>query len=179
MAARHPPPRLWLVTDERQGEALWPALNRLPPGAGILFRHYSLSPAERKALFARVQKIARRQRLLLILAGREKDARAWQAAGWHGKSFHRTRLIRTASAHNLRETRAAERARATLIFVSPVFETRSHPGGRTLGPVRFAMLARSTRLPVVALGGMNSKRARQLAGAYGWAAIDAWSSAPA
>jgi len=28
---------------------------------------------------------------------------------------------------------------------------------------------------VVALGGMNAGRARTLSGAYGWAAVDAWS----
>jgi thiamine-phosphate pyrophosphorylase len=40
--------------------------------------------------------------------------------------------------------------------------------------MRFTWLARQTRLPVIALGGMNERRARGLEGAYGWAAIDAW-----
>ena len=53
----HPPrlwhpkrlPRLWMMTDERQGDALWSALERLPRGAGVVFRHYSLPAAARRA----------------------------------------------------------------------------------------------------------------------------------
>jgi len=40
-----------------------------------------------------------------------------------------------------------------------------------------AKLAGQTSLPVVALGGMNAARAKGLSGAYGWAGIDAWTSA--
>ena len=75
-----------------------------------------------------------------------------------------------------RRRSTAERRGATLIFLAPVFPTRSHPEGRVLGPLRFAVLARQTRLPVIALGGMNAARAKRLgpAGIYGWAGIDAW-----
>jgi thiamine-phosphate pyrophosphorylase len=42
--------------------------------------------------------------------------------------------------------------------------------------MRFAALARATRLPVIALGGVDETRgAMAMAlGAWGWAAIDAW-----
>ena len=168
MDRRQPLPRLWLMTDERQGEALWRALERLPRGAGIVFRHYSLPPGERCRTFERVRAVARRKGLLLLLAG---GARGWKADGLHGS----TRPT-SASAHDLREIRAAERAGARLLFVSPVFATRSHPGARPLGPIRFGLLARQARIPVIALGGMSAKRARSLKpmGIHGWAAIDAW-----
>nr|WP_281277487.1 thiamine phosphate synthase [Hankyongella ginsenosidimutans] len=80
----------------------------------------------------------------------------------------------TASAHSIPELRRAERAGATLVFVSPVFATRSHPGARAMGPIRLAGLVRATWLPVVALGGMTEARWRRVrpTGAYGWAAID-------
>ena len=170
MHRRQPLPRLWLMTDERQGEGLWQALERLPRGSGIVFRHYSLSPASRKALFRNVKGVARRRRLLILAAG----AQAWGADGTHGRRrMQRGRLL-SAPVHDLREIRAAERAGVDLLFLSPVFPTRSHPGARTLGRMRFASLARQTRLPVIALGGMNERRARGLQGGYGWAAIDAW-----
>ena len=54
MHRRQPLPRLWLMTDERQGDGLLAALARLPAGAGIVFRHYSLPEAARRALFDRV-----------------------------------------------------------------------------------------------------------------------------
>jgi thiamine-phosphate pyrophosphorylase len=170
MQRRQPLPRLWLMTDERQGETLWKALERLPRGAGVVFRHYGLPPAERQRLFARVRRAARRKRLFLIGA----DGRFPGADGeHHGRGRGG---FRTASTHDLAELRAAERAGAGLVFLSPVFPTRSHPGARTLGRVRFGLVARQARIPVIALGGMDSRRWRSLRplGAYGWAGIDAW-----
>ena len=176
MHRRQPLPRLWMMTDERQGEQLWEALEHLPSGSGIVFRHHKLSASQRRRLFGRVRSLARRRRLTLVLADDPRTARNWGADGVHGVIGRWSGMIRTAPAHDLAEIRAAERAGADLLFVSPVFSTRSHPDGRTLGPLRFALLARSTRLPVVALGGMNEARARRLAGLgiYGWAGIDAW-----
>lgn len=176
MPRRQPPPRLWLMTDERQGEGLWPALERLPRGAGVVFRHRALAPGERRRLFERVRAVARKRRLLLLLAGPPAEARRWGADGSHGRGRAPRGALRSVSAHDLREIRAAERQGADLVFLSPVFATRSHPGTEPLGPVRFGLLARAARVPVVALGGMDAKRARALlaTGVYGWAAIDAW-----
>ena len=174
MPTRQPLPRAWLVTDERQGARLVPAVERLPFGSGILFRHYGLAEGERRVLFLEIRAIARRRGHLLLLAGSPTLARRWGADGWHGKG--RGSGLRSASVHNLAEMRAAERAGASILFVSPVYPTRSHPGAETLGPAGFARLARRTALPVIALGGMNRERAPRLMalGAYGWAAVGAW-----
>ena len=172
MERRQPLPRLWLMTDERLGEALWPALGRLPLGAGVVFRHYSLAEAERHRQFDRVAAIARRRTLLLLLAGPAEQAAAWGADGSHGRG--RGSGLRSAPVHGLAEIRAAERDGAALLFLSPVFATRSHPDARPLGPARFNFLARRTELPVIALGGMDDVRARRLREAYGWAGIDAF-----
>ncbi|WCT73196.1 thiamine phosphate synthase [Sphingomonas naphthae] len=178
MPRRHPAlPACWLMTDERQGEALWVALRRLPKGSGVVFRHYSLPPAERRALFDRVRRIARARRLVLVLAGPPRLARGWRADGAHGRSPHRSPgLLRTAPVHDRRELVVA--GGADLLFVSPVFATRSHLGARGLGRIGFHALARRTRQPVAALGGMTARRARSLGGVR-WAAIDAWSSSRA
>ena len=172
MKPRHPRlPTLWLMTDERQGEGLWEALARLPRGSGVVFRHYGLEKVARRDLFERVRRIARRRRLMLVVAGEPQGLRG---DGVHNRQ--KRRGLRTASAHSIPEMVAAERAGADLAFVSPVFATRSHPGAKPLGRVRFGLLTRSARAPVIALGGMTPRRARSLAafGIYGWAAIDAW-----
>ena len=62
------------------------------------------------------------------------------------------------------------------MFVSPIFATRSHPGGKVLGPARAQRIARKLRVPAIALGGMDAERFRGLDWFYGWAAIDAWSA---
>jgi thiamine-phosphate pyrophosphorylase len=157
------------MTDERLGDLLLDAIARLPEGAGIVFRHYSLGEAERRALFDRVLQAAPGP---VLLAGPAERALAWAADGSHGRHEGAT----SAPAHNLAEIRAAEAAGAALVFLSPVFATRSHPDAPLLGPNGFAALAGQTSLPVIALGGMNATRAETLSGAYGWAGIDAWAS---
>ncbi len=181
MRRRHPRsrftgqlPHLWLMTDERQGDALWCALDALPRGTGVVFRHYSLSPADRRTMFDRVRRIARRRGLTLLLAGSPAQAAAWGADGAHGR-FSRIgagRMLLSAPVHDAAELRAARHA--DLVFISPVFPTRSHPGGRSLGPARFATLLAQAHMPVIALGGVDAKRAKRLIamGAHGWAAID-------
>lgn len=174
------PPRLWLMTDERiSGDQLLSAVARLPRGAGIVFRHYRLHPTARRALFRQVQAIARRRGLALLLAGTARQARAWRADGWHGGGGRTVgtpprRMLHTVSAHDLPQIRAAERTGVDLVFLSPLFPTRSHPGGNVLGKVRFGLLSRQARTPLIALGGMTRARARTLGsmGVHGWAAID-------
>lgn len=173
MRSRQPLPRLWLMTDQRMGDALWTALDRLPRGSGVIFRHYATR--DRRALFERVRAVVRKRRLVLVLAGTPRQAVAWRADGAHGRSPHRRAarpLLRTAPAHDAREMATA---RAHAVLLSPLFATRSHPEARPLGPLRFAILARRAALPVIALGGMDAPRFRRLAplGAYGWAGIDA------
>ncbi|WP_238475249.1 thiamine phosphate synthase [Sphingomonas cavernae] len=162
------------MTDERLGDALFPAITALPRGAGIVFRHYTLAAGERRALFERVRRIARRKGLVLVLAGPPSLARAWRADGFHGRERGGGNLIHTAPAHNAAELARAARNGADLIFVSPVHATRSHPGAAALGPARFAALLRRAARPVIALGGMDPRRARatKRLGAYGWGAID-------
>ena len=154
------------------------ALARLPRGSGIVFRHQATPPAARRRLYESVRAMARRRRLVLVLAGPPALAIAWRADGAHGPSRHVTApraLLRTLSAHDRAELCGARRRRADLAFLSPVFATRSHPGARALGVVRFGLIRRCSSLPIVALGGLNAARYRALGPiAYGWAAIDAW-----
>ncbi|AQR74680.1 thiamine phosphate synthase [Sphingomonas sp. LM7] len=173
MRPRHPLPHLWLMTDERMGDSLWHALARLPRGSGVVFRHYGLATAERRVLFAKVTKVARRRGLIVIRAGAEPLGR-----GEHGVHGRRGGGLRTFAAHSRREAVAAQRAGADLVFVSPVFATRSHPAARVLGRVRLGLLIRGLQVPVIALGGMDARRAAGLwpIGIHGWAGIDAWST---
>src|SRR3982751_4565445 len=141
-ARQQPLPRLWLMTDERQGEGLFDAIDRLPDGAGIVFRHYSLAEVARRDLFDRVRMAAPGP---VLLAGPAEQALAWGADGSHGRGPGRG--LRSAPVHDQAQIRAAERDGAGLVFLSPVFATSSHPGARTLGLARFAWLARRTPLP--------------------------------
>ncbi len=172
-------PRLWLFTDERVDDAaLLRAITRLPRKSGIVFRHYGLARAARRALFAEVAALARRRGLLLLAAG-DRPGRGAQGVHCPAHAPFRHRGIQSGlvslAVHSMRELVAAQRAGADAIFVSPVFPTRSHLGARTLGLWRFAGLAGRAHCPVIALGGLTRLRFRRLKplGAHGWAAIDA------
>lgn len=181
---RRHPPTVWLFTDERLGGAhpadpLWRAVAALPAGAGILFRHYGWAPAARRRLCRRLRRIARRRRLCLVVSHLDvaADGIHWRSAE-HAARRRPGQLV-TAAAHSAHDVQRALRLGADLVFLSPVFPTRSHPGAPTLGPLRFAAIARAAPGPVLALGGMNAARAQRLAGlgAAGHAGIDCWISA--
>ena len=59
MRRRNKLPERWLFTDERQGERLWDALQKLPRGSGVVFRHYDAP--NRAELLRRVAEIAKRR----------------------------------------------------------------------------------------------------------------------
>jgi thiamine-phosphate pyrophosphorylase len=176
MPKRHtrPLPKVWLMTDERLGAQLMPSIAALPAGSGIIFRHYALPTRERRFLFEAVKRIAKRRRLTLILAGDAQTAAAWGADGAHGRTPKRHPALQTAPVHSIAEAVAAQQSGADLLFMSPLFATRSHSGGRTLGVVRFGLMRRAAKVPVIALGGMSRTRAQRLKlmNIHGWAAID-------
>ena len=163
-------PLVWLMTDERMGEALWPALRRLPPGSGVVLRHRSTAPAARRALFARVRRIAVARRLVLVVAGSQRMG----GVPTHGPGPAGSRPT-TWPAHSRREAIAGIVRGADTLFVSPVFATRSHPGAAPVGVLRAARLGRGLGVRIVALGGMDARRFGRIRrhGFDGWAAIDA------
>jgi len=80
---------------------------------------------------------------------------------WPGVTRSGRRLI-TSSAHGLPDLLRARRTGAVLAFLSPAFATASHPEATAMGPVRWARLAGSARLPVAALGGVDGTSVRRL-----------------
>lgn len=161
------------MTDERMGDAMWPALRKLPPGSGVVFRHYATTAAVRRAMLRRVKRIAFARGLVVVVAG----PASIEADGAHGRVRTRaTAGIRTWPAHDRAEALAGQRARADALFVSPVHATRSHAGASGLGSARAMRIVRGLGIPVIALGGMDEPTWRRIRrfGFYGWAAIDAW-----
>ena len=170
-------PRAWLMTDERMGERLWEAIDRLPiKHAGIVFRHYATEPNARAALAGRIADLCHRRSLSLAVARDQDLARAVHANLVHNPLQPPVRLPFSRSVHSLEEAQEARAAGAELVFVSPVFATSSHPGQEPLGTTRARRIAEAAGVPAMALGGMNELNFPRLQreGFYGWAGIDAW-----
>ena len=160
-------PRAWLMTDKRLGDALWDVLAQMPAGAGVVLRDSSIGQ--------RVALCCKDNGLMLAVARDVALADRLGAALVHNPASI-TKLPFSRSIHDEAEARLAKADGATLVFVSPVFPTRSHPGGDALGVNDAARLAKIAGVPAIALGGMNGERFAALAlrGFYGWAGIDAW-----
>lgn len=172
-------PREWLMTDERLGDRLWEAVARLPDEGGIVFRHYSLGSPARGELALQVADAAARRGITLAVAADVDLARKVGAALVHNPVGEAGALPFSRAVHDVAEAEEARASGAALVFVSPVYPTRSHPGRKALGPEQAAVLARASDVPAIALGGMDAAKFALLEreGFHGWAGIGAWLAA--
>ncbi|HET9727480.1 MAG TPA: thiamine phosphate synthase [Gemmatimonadales bacterium] len=92
-----------------------------------------------------------------------EDARRVFAAGWIGRSVHAAD-----------EAARAVNEGADFLLVGNIYETASHPGRPAAG-LDLVRAAAALGRPVIAIGGIDARRAREVraAGAYGVAAISA------
>lgn len=178
--AQSPLPALWFLTDEeRIGDPL-AAARVLPPGSGIVLRHYR-APGRQELALA-LAKIARERSLVLLIGADVALAARAMAHGVHiprwaaaRRAGPKPRGIITTSAHGLSELKHAEALGANAVFLGPIFATLSHKSAQGFGPVRFSALVNRSTLPIIALGGMNVVTASLLSGsgAAGLGAIGA------
>ncbi len=179
-------PALIFVTDPARTPDLDAILERLPRGAGVIYRAFGAPDAVETGL--RLRRIAARRGLVLLVGADPALARAVRADGVHlpqrlaGQAGRLARSrpgwIVTAAAHSRSAAIAAERGGAQAILLSSVFDSASPSAGSALGVVRFAAMTRGLKAPVIALGGVTAFTARRLLGtrASGLAAVGAFSS---
>lgn len=187
-------PALLLLTDSERLADPVPVLARLPRGAGVILRDYdgTAGDALRRNKARALARACRLRGLRLFVAGDARLARAIGAFGLHLPEWMvrrqpvavaprmRGRLVVTTACHSAAALRRASRFGADAALLAPVLPTASHPGGRVLGPLRFAHLVRTARLPVFALGGIDAEGARRIggSGAAGIAGIGFAAAAP-
>ena len=174
-------PQLVLLTDDERLPDPLSAARALPRGSMIIIR--SRSRDARRKLARSMLKIARSRALTVLIADDPElasacgadgihlpESRAQEAAHWRAR---RPRFIVTIAAHSLRAI--SNTSMADAILLSSVFPTESHPDRRPLTPVRLALLAAHSRLPLYALGGIDARNAARIHGIsfVGLAAISA------
>lgn len=178
--ARKPLPPLLFVTDPARTPDPAAVAERLPRGAGVVYRAFGAPDAGRT--MGRLADIARRRGLVLLAGADEWLAELGQGLHLPERmipSLPRLRARRpgwiiTAAAHSPVAARRAALLGADAVLYSPVFESRSASAGAPVGPLRLARVVRALPIAVYALGGVNAKSARGLmpTGAYGLAAVD-------
>jgi len=93
----------------------------------------------------------------------------------HNPDRHPGLMPHSQSVHDATEALAARRSATDLVFVSPLFPTRSHPQAKSLGSDEGIRLARLSGAVAIALGGMDEERFADLADEFhGYAGIDCW-----
>lgn len=167
-------PRVWLMTDERMGDALGPAITRAAAaGAGIIVRHHRSPDAVRRAIATEVLASG----AMLGLSRDPLFAADLGAALVHNPLEGSSGTLPfSLSVHDEAQARDAARRAPALVFISPVFATRSHVGQPALGENAARKLAMLSGCPAYALGGVTLAKGEELiaSGWNGWAGIDAW-----
>ena len=180
------PPRIFM-TDRHRLPNWQEVLTLLPEGTGVIFRDYDAP--DRKKMAELVADICGAQGLILSIAG-DPELALGLNAGFHMPEKQAPSLFRhlsrlpvnafvTLSVHNMRGLISAQHLPVHAVLISPVFTTNSHPDAATLGPVRFASLAKKSPCPVYALGGMSEAQLKRVNSIHtrnlvGYAAIDAF-----
>jgi thiamine-phosphate pyrophosphorylase len=179
-------PHLWLLTDPDRTPDPLAAAALLPRGAAVVYR--SFGALDRLDVARRLRRLTRQRGVMLLIGLDWRLAAAVGADGVHlpqramalAPRLRRARpgWLISAAVHDAASIAAAARWRPHAVLLSPAFPSRSPSAGRTLGPVRFAALARRASGPVIALGGVNARTAKRLqsSGAAGAAAVDALST---
>lgn len=180
-------PLLYAITDRRAlpGQDPLPFIKRAVAARIDLIqvRERDLNTHDLLALVEAAVECARGRETRILVNDRLDVALAAGAAGVHlpahglpaGAVRQRyPELIIGASTHNLDELRRAEEGGADFAVFGPVYETPSKKEfGPPVGLDKLAQAARTTKLPVLALGGVGRKNAGGClaAGAAGIAAI--------
>lgn len=176
-------PGLMFFTDPARVSNPEAVAERLPAGAGIVFRAFGTEDAV--DLGRRLRAIADARGLLLLAGAHASLAEGICADGVHLpearvaevprlRAEHARWLI-TVAAHDAVALQAAQRAGADAVVVSPVFPSNSPSAGAPLGVDGLKALVAATGLPVYALGGVRARTVSQLIGCgiVGIAAVEA------
>ena len=172
---RLPHPPLLLVTDRRQARKPLVEVVGAALAAGcrwVSVREKDLPEDDQIALVRTLLPLARRNGARLTLHGDAALAKAAGADGVHLSAHGDAAASRAllgpdkligVSIHTATEAAAVDPAVADYAIAGPAYETASKPGyGPEIGRKGLADLARSARVPLVAIGGFNATRAAEV-----------------
>ncbi len=160
-------PSLFFLTDPDRTPEPETAISRLPPGTGVIYRHFG--DADRRGVARRISALCRRRRLVFLISA---DPELAARVGAHGVHWPEWRLgtertgpgLMTGAAHSAEAVARWFESGADACLLSPILPTESNSARTQLGLARASQIACGSKLPVIALGGVNSTNARLLLG---------------
>ena len=170
-----PWPGGFFLTDPARTPDPVAAVERLPVGVGVIYRHFGKddrfeeSRALRAACFSKG--------IPLLIANDPKlavdvkadgvhwpEAQAAKARKWQGRFLFQTQSVHSAA--------GLRNAVCEAVLFSTVFPSNSPSAGKAMGAIRFRKLAMEADRLVYALGGVNAETASSVRGCAGLAAIE-------
>jgi len=173
----HLPPILFLTDPKRVADPA-AVVRTLPPGSGVIYRHFGAP--ERDTVARQLRDICSQCEIRLLIASDPDLAASVNADGVHWpeaklEEAQKRRgqfALQTASAHTPAAIRRAEIAGMDAVLFSAVFPSNSPSASVPLGPQRLREIAQRADIPVYALGGVTAENAEQVASHAGLAAIE-------
>lgn len=181
--------KLYLITDRKliaDRYSLIAAVRQALKGGvkAIQLREKDLDTRELLKLAYKMREMTRKYNAKLFINDRIDVVLAAGADGVHltqngipagaVRKVVKNKLLIGVSTHSLKEAKEAEKAGADFITLGPVYRTPSKlKYGKPLGLDNLAEIIKKVKIPVFALGGINSHRVKAVkkAGAYGVAMI--------
>jgi thiamine-phosphate pyrophosphorylase len=173
-----PDPPLLLVTDRRQARRPLAEIVGAAFAAGcrwVSVREKDLTEDDQISLVSVLLPMARRHGARVTLHGGAALARDAAADGVHlpaGSDLAAARKLLGVdkligvSIHTITEAEALEPDTVDYALAGPAFETPSKPGyGPEIGRKGLAEIARAARVPILAIGGLNTARAAEVVAA--------------
>lgn len=177
-------PSLYLFTDPARLPDPEAAVQRLPRGAAVVYRHFGARDQFKVA--RRLATACHRRGLVLLVAADPGLAERVDADGVHWPErllppARGCQQIVTAAAHSAEAVTQALAVGVDCCVLGPLFATRSSSGRRPLGLFRASQIARAAPGKIIGLGGVTAENARLLAGRgfAGIAAVSAFQAANA
>jgi thiamine-phosphate pyrophosphorylase len=172
---RLPHPPLLLVTDRRQARRPLTEVIAAALMAGcrwVSVREKDLPEDEQIALVHLLLPMARRHEARITLHGDAALAEASGADGVHLRAGGDPRAARAllgpdrligVSIHTVTDAETLDPAAVDYALAGPAFETPSKPGyGPEIGHKGLGEIAHASRVPILAIGGLNSARAAEV-----------------
>ena len=173
-------------TDRKRCADLILAIRNLPKNSTVIFREYDLEIKEREEMARKIIKICREKNHKILIGKNLALARKLRADGVHFSDrdklpvqiFNRKNLPRefilSFACHNFLSVLKSHQIKADIIFISPIFTTKSHPNVSPLGLAQLSKIIRMSKIPIFALGGVNKQNIRilQKVGAQGFGGVE-------
>ncbi len=154
-------------TDISRIHNLEKSISFLPKNSIVILREYNLSQSKRQELALKIQKLCKKFNHFLFIGKNIEIARKIKANGVHFSDLDKNswrfiskkypKLKISFACHSLKSIKKAQNSNSDILFLSPIFATKSHENSKILKTRNLAKACEISKKPIFALGGINQK----------------------